>query len=94
MPLAEEQARWIAQLLAGEYVPPPAAEMSAEIAAKREADRKRFYASKRHTMEVDFDEWMRDAERERVKGRERATGSAPVIEARATSATAAGSPAG
>ncbi len=94
MPMAEEQGVWIASLLKGDYVPPPVEEMRAEIAAKREADRKRFYASKRHTMEVDFDEWMRDAGRERESGRARAAGSDPVVRARAASATAAGSPAG
>ncbi len=83
MPMAEEQARWVAQLLAGEYVPPAVEEMHEEIEAKREADRRRFYASKRHTMEVDFDEWMRDAGIERRRGRARAQGAEPFIPARA-----------
>ena len=72
MPLAEEQAKWVAQLLRGEYALPSAEEMRAEMAREREAHAKRFYPSKRHTMEVDFDEWMRDAGREREAGRDRA----------------------
>jgi thioredoxin reductase len=71
MPLAEQQAKWIVALLRGEYALPPQAEMRAEIARAREAHAKRFYSSKRHTMEVDFDEWMRDSERELRAGRER-----------------------
>jgi dimethylaniline monooxygenase (N-oxide forming) len=71
MPMAEQQSKWIAALLTGEYRLPPAAEMRAEIASARERHAKRFYKSKRHTMEVDFDEWMRDAERELAAGRAR-----------------------
>jgi hypothetical protein len=46
--------------------------MRADIARSREAHAKRFYRSARHTMEVDFDEWMRDARREIKRGAERA----------------------
>jgi dimethylaniline monooxygenase (N-oxide forming) len=71
MPIAEQQAKWIAELLAGDYALPSRGEMRAKIAAAREAHAERFYRSKRHTMEVDFDEWMRDAERELRAGRKR-----------------------
>jgi dimethylaniline monooxygenase (N-oxide forming) len=85
MPIFERQSQWIAQLLAGSYRLPPAEEMREEIARKREADSKRFYKSKRHTMEVDFDEWMRDTEREMRAGAKRAqqAGNALPIEPRA-----------
>ena len=46
--------------------------MRAEIADARAAHARRFYSSKRHTMEVDFDEWMRDSVRELDAGRDRA----------------------
>jgi dimethylaniline monooxygenase (N-oxide forming) len=42
MPLAEEQARWVAQLLRGDYALPSPAQMRAEIAREREAHAKRF----------------------------------------------------
>jgi dimethylaniline monooxygenase (N-oxide forming) len=71
MPMAEQQAKWIAALLTGEYQLPSAEEMRAEIVRARERHARRFYKSKRHTMEVDFDEWMRDAERELQAGRAR-----------------------
>ena len=86
MPLAEEQSKWIAQMLRGEYAPPSREEMREEIARDRKRHTKRFYASKRHTMEVDFDEWMRDAARERGRGAERARDRGPAIEARAFAA--------
>jgi dimethylaniline monooxygenase (N-oxide forming) len=89
MPIAEEQARWVAQLLCGEYALPSAEEMRDEIAREREAHARRFYRSKRHTMEVDFDEWMRDAGRERKAGRARAAHQGPQVSARAAGAAEA-----
>jgi dimethylaniline monooxygenase (N-oxide forming) len=85
MPIAEKQGQWIAALLAGRYRLPPKTEMLDDIARKREADAKRFYKSKRHTMEVDFDEWMRDADRELRAGAKRAAaaGNELTIEPRA-----------
>jgi hypothetical protein len=72
MPMAEQQAKWIAALVRNEYALPPAAEMRADIARARAEHKQRFYASKRHTMEVDFDEWMRDSRREIERGAKRA----------------------
>jgi dimethylaniline monooxygenase (N-oxide forming) len=85
MPIAEKQGQWIAELLAGRYRLPSREEMRADIARVREADAKRFYKSKRHTMEVDFDEWMRDADRELRAGAKRAAaaGNARAIQRRA-----------
>src|SRR5215207_5966835 len=71
MPIAERLAKWIAELLTGSYRLPSKEEMRAAIADARIAHARRFYKSKRHTMEVDFDEWMRDSERELRAGRRR-----------------------
>jgi dimethylaniline monooxygenase (N-oxide forming) len=65
MPIAESQAEWIADLLAGRAVLPPAAEMRREIAAYDRWLSKRFVASKRHTIEVDFHPYLRAVGRER-----------------------------
>jgi hypothetical protein len=91
MPIAEEQGKWIADLLTGRYRLPPADEMRKQIRRDREAQAKRFYPSPRHTMEVDFDEWMRDVGRERKRGAKRAAaaGNALMIEPRAGRAVAA-----
>jgi dimethylaniline monooxygenase (N-oxide forming) len=72
MPIAERQGVWIAKILRGEYAFPPKAEMLLMIAREREAHAKRFYKSKRHTIEVDFETWMRDSQREIERGAERA----------------------
>ena len=60
MPIAEAQSEWIADLLMGKAALPPAPEMRKEIAAYERWLRKRFVASKRHTIEVDFHPYLRD----------------------------------
>jgi dimethylaniline monooxygenase (N-oxide forming) len=72
MPLAEAQAAWIAETLAGRYVPPSDADVRRQMAAEHARGRNRFYPSPRHTMEVDFDHYLWDLARERKKGRARA----------------------
>jgi len=65
MPLAEAQSEWIADLLNERVALPPAAEMRQEIASEEGKMRKRFVASKRHTVEVDFYPYLREIQRER-----------------------------
>jgi len=65
MPLAEAQSEWVADLLAGRASLPPEAEMRKEIEAEERRQRKRFVASKRHTVEVDFYPYLREIRRER-----------------------------
>jgi dimethylaniline monooxygenase (N-oxide forming) len=67
MPLAEAQAEWIADLLSERAALPAPAEMKAEIAVEEEKQRKRFVASKRHTVEVDFYPYLREIRRERKR---------------------------
>ncbi|HET7385185.1 MAG TPA: NAD(P)-binding domain-containing protein [Nocardioidaceae bacterium] len=71
MPLAEAQSRWVADLVVGDGVLPTYDQMRAEI---REYDvrlRRRFVASKRHTIEVDFHPYLAELERERKASRAR-----------------------
>jgi cation diffusion facilitator CzcD-associated flavoprotein CzcO len=72
MPMAEEQGKWIAEHIAGAYALPPEDEIVAEMEAERAAHEKRFYKSPRHTMEVDFDEWLAGVRKERKRGGKRA----------------------
>jgi hypothetical protein len=65
MPIAEAQAEWIADLLEGRTALPSAEEMREEIAAHERRMEKRFVASKRHTIEVDFHPYLREIRRER-----------------------------
>ena len=87
MPLAEAQSAWIAEILTGDYVLPSDAVIRRQMAAEHERDRKQFYASPRHTMEVDFDHYLWDLERERTAGRARA----PLAARRESSPAPAGS---
>jgi hypothetical protein len=65
MPIAEAQSEWVADLLRGGAQLPPAAEMRAEISDHDERMRKRFVASRRHTIEVDFHPYLRQIRHER-----------------------------
>jgi dimethylaniline monooxygenase (N-oxide forming) len=72
MPLAEAQAEWVADLVTGVGALPPVREMRAQIAAYDEKLRKRYVASKRHTIEVDFHAYRSELARERKQSRKRA----------------------
>ena len=65
MPIAEAQSEWVADLLTGRAALPSAAQMRAEVAAYGQWLKKRFVASKRHTIEVDFHPYLRQLRRER-----------------------------
>jgi len=72
MPIAEAESTWFCDHLAGRYELPSRAEMLADIERERRAMVKRYVASKRHTMEVDFDDYLADLEKERRAGAARA----------------------
>jgi dimethylaniline monooxygenase (N-oxide forming) len=85
MPLAEAQGRLLGDYLRGAYRLPSRAQMLADIRREEAAVRKRYVASPRHTIQVDFDRYLYELERERRRGAERArrAGFAPAIPARA-----------
>ena len=72
MPLAEAQGRWVAEYLKGEYALPAEAEMRRFIAEDLAAMQKRYVASKRHTIQVDFDDYLADLAKEIQAGEQRA----------------------
>lgn len=72
MPLAEAQGKWVAEYLIGQYLPPSPSAMERDIRDELAAMRKRYVASKRHTIQVDFEVYLRDLDRERKAGAERA----------------------
>jgi cation diffusion facilitator CzcD-associated flavoprotein CzcO len=72
MPLAEAQSEWVCDHLSGRYTLPPRDELVADIAREREAMRRRYVASKRHTMQVDYDDYLFELRRERRRGAQRA----------------------
>ncbi|MDX6601264.1 MAG: hypothetical protein QOF13_466 [Solirubrobacterales bacterium] len=71
MPLAEAQAEWVADLLGGRGTLPSPAAMRAEIAEAEKKMKKRYVASKRHTIQVDFQPYLREIRRERKRAAQR-----------------------
>ena len=69
MPLAEAQAEWVADLVAGTVTLPDAAEMRQQIASYDEEVRRRYVASKRHTIQVDARSYRTELKRERSRRR-------------------------
>ena len=73
MPLAEAQGAGWATTCWGDYaLPERRASSRADIAADQAAMRKRYVASKRHTIQVDYDDYLYDLAKERRAGAERA----------------------
>jgi dimethylaniline monooxygenase (N-oxide forming) len=91
MPLAEAQGAWVGDHLLGDYAPPDPEQMRADIRADQEAMRARYVASKRHTIQVDFDDYLHALAAERREGavRARAKGFLPPAQCRPSAATTA-----
>jgi len=71
MPLVEAQGRLFAAYLSGSYELPDVAEMLRRTEREREYVRRRFVATRRHTMQVDFDRYLGDLQREMRAGQNR-----------------------
>jgi thioredoxin reductase len=71
MPIAEAQSEWVADLLGGRGTLPSPADMRAEIGEAERKMRKRYVASKRHTIQVDFQPYLREIKRERKRAAQR-----------------------
>jgi cation diffusion facilitator CzcD-associated flavoprotein CzcO len=69
MPIAERQSEWIADVLEGGVELPPPAEMTRVIEREDRRMRRRYVASTRHTIQVDFHPYMRTIARERRRRR-------------------------
>ncbi len=67
MPIAELQSEWIADVIEGKAPLPGRSEMLTEIAADQAAMRKRYVASKRHTIQVDFWPYLHQLREERKR---------------------------
>lgn len=68
MPLAEAQSGWIAALLTGENALPEPAAMHRAIRDEEDAMSRQYLQSKRHTIQVDFYDYLRLLARERRLG--------------------------
>ncbi len=72
MPLAEAQAEWVGDLITGVGTLPSAASMRAQIADYDRRLAKRYVASKRHTIQVDFHGYRAEIAKERKQAKRRA----------------------
>lgn len=72
MPLAEAQAKLIAARLSGSYEPASQAERKQVTARERARMLARYVPSRRHTMQLDYDDYMRSLRQEWQAGRQRA----------------------
>ncbi len=72
MPLAELQSAWVCDHLAGRYALPAPDALREDIRRDRERMFRRYVASKRHTMQVDFEDYVVALTKERRRGAERA----------------------
>jgi dimethylaniline monooxygenase (N-oxide forming) len=90
MPLAEAQGAWVGDYLRGDYALPTRAAMLDDIAADQAAMSKRYVTSKRHTIQVDFEDYLYKLDKERAAGaaRARANGFQPPVNCLPSAATA------
>jgi cation diffusion facilitator CzcD-associated flavoprotein CzcO len=72
MPLAEAQGEWVGRYLTGAYALPGAAELRRDMERERRKMFKRYVASPRHTMQVDYDDYLLWLSQELRRGAERA----------------------
>jgi Flavin-binding monooxygenase-like len=89
MPIAEMQGRLVGDHLLGEYALPSEQEMRGDVANMLRRQQRRYMASKRHTLQVDFSNYAVEIEDERRAGLARAKARAftPAIAARADAAS-------
>ena len=78
---AEQQSKLVAAYLAGQYAPPPEDEMRRIITADEDYYTGQYYAARRHTIQLDFDHYVRALNKELAKGAKRAAakGNAPPL---------------
>lgn len=82
MPLAEKQAKLIADVIAGRIKLPPLATMWEDIEHERIALQRRYLRSDRHTMQVDAPSYSRRLDKIRSRGERAARQSAAVLNGR------------
>ena len=76
MPLAEAQSEWVVDLIEGSGSLPDRSTMTREVAIDQAKMKRRYVNSKRHTIQVDFEDYLRTVSAERAVSRERATTTA------------------
>jgi dimethylaniline monooxygenase (N-oxide forming) len=72
MPIAAVQSEWVADALSGRYALPSPTAMRADMQRERKRMFDRYVASQRHTMQVDFEDYLAGVAAERRRGERRA----------------------
>ncbi|HET8657383.1 MAG TPA: NAD(P)-binding domain-containing protein [Micromonosporaceae bacterium] len=91
MPCAEAQSEWVADLLEGKVALPAEAKMRREIAARQAVQTRRYVASQRHTIQVDFARYLSELRRERRRQAvRRAPARTPVVDTAVADTTVVG----
>jgi len=72
MPIAEEQSKWIAKYLRGEYHPPSREVMASEARDAYDRSKSSYVASQRHTIQINCQEYADELRRDLKRGAERA----------------------
>lgn len=73
---AEQQSKLVAAYLSGEYTVPSDTEMERVTRADEEHHLSRFYESARHTMQLDFNKYVKDLHKELKRGKKRLANAA------------------
>jgi hypothetical protein len=71
MPLAEMQSIWVSKYLLGQYALPPTAELQQDIQREHDEMRKRYGTAPRHTIQVDFEPYIKNVQKEMQRGMKR-----------------------
>ena len=69
---AEQQSKLVAAYLTGTYLPPAPDAMERQIAADEDYYTGQYYAARRHTIQLDFDHYVRALAKELTQGAKRA----------------------
>lgn len=79
---AEQQSKLVGAYLAGQYLPPDPAEMERVIQADEDYYTGHYYAARRHTIQLDFDHYVRALKKELGKGARRAAAAGNALPVR------------
>lgn len=79
MPIAEEQAKFLAHYMTGHYAMPPVEVMNAERIEMHVRSKAGYLATPRHTIQINCGEYTYDLRRELGKGRKRAAAQGYVL---------------
>jgi hypothetical protein len=79
---AEQQSKLVGAYLAGQYLPPDPAEMADIIAEDEDYYTGHYYAARRHTIQLDFDHYVRALKRELERGAKRAAAAGHALPVR------------